>query len=220
MGYDTNPCENASGSRSRRVRRAARSKETAAVQSPPLKKPPGCSQFCASNVPRNGRQADRHFDAGAFRKSERMRVRSRAERRPKKEGTPDSLWKQGGKRKPISELIFRAGSETSFQQIFQAHDRPASPRLSRLIPLERRRLKRLRLGLRPQSQPGGEVAGFQLAPYQPHATWNPPPSPPGKQRHGKGEALEGVSVGCPLSRRGKSQTGLLLALTRREGRAT
>jgi hypothetical protein len=41
MVYDTNPCENASGSRSRRVRRAARPKETAAVRTPPLKTPPG-----------------------------------------------------------------------------------------------------------------------------------------------------------------------------------
>jgi hypothetical protein len=31
----------------------------------------------------------------------------------------------------------------------------------------------------PQQVPGREVAGFQLAPRLPFATWNPPPSPPG-----------------------------------------
>jgi hypothetical protein len=31
----------------------------------------------------------------------------------------------------------------------------------------------------PRQVPGREVAGFQLAPCLPFATWNPPPSPPG-----------------------------------------
>ena len=85
-------------------------------------------------------------------------------------GTPDSLWKQRGRWQPISELIFQAGSETSFQRIFKPQDRPAAPRLSRLIPLKRRRLKRHRLGLRPGDQSGREVVVNSIAPRGPRNT--------------------------------------------------
>jgi hypothetical protein len=46
-------------------------------------------RFALSNVPRNGRPADRHFDAGAFRKPERTPVRGANAWPMKKEGTPD-----------------------------------------------------------------------------------------------------------------------------------
>jgi hypothetical protein len=36
----------------------------------------------------------------------------------------------------------------------------------------------------PRQVPGREVAGFQLAPCFPFATWNPPPSPPGSRKQG------------------------------------
>jgi len=49
---------------------------------------------------------------------------------------------------------------------------------------------------KPRSQPGREVAGFQLAPVLPFATWNPPPSPPGelKALKGKERPLLGVNI--------------------------
>jgi hypothetical protein len=45
--------------------------------------------FAPSNVPQNGRRADRQFDAGAFRKPERTPVRGANAWPMKKEGTPD-----------------------------------------------------------------------------------------------------------------------------------
>jgi len=49
---------------------------------------------------------------------------------------------------------------------------------------------------KPLNQPGREVGGFQLAPFPPFATWNPPPSPPGELkalRKGKGR-IGGVNI--------------------------
>ena len=47
---------------------------------------------------------------------------------------------------------------------------------------------------KPHSQPGREVGGFQLAPYPPFATWNPPPSPPGELKASNSEVSHDQAV--------------------------
>jgi len=79
---------------------------------------------------------------------------------------------------------------------------PPSSRLSHLIPLERRRLNRHRLAEAPvvslhvKRGECREVAGFQLAPCPPFATWNPPPSPPGAIKAWEGGAVWLDATAC------------------------
>jgi len=105
-----------------------------------------------------------------------------------------------------SELIFQNGSERTFQQSFQPQDRPAAPRLPSLIPLGRLRLKLVSLGLRPKIRLAVIVVVNRIAPLCPRNTVAHAVTARGIRQR-KGEALEGVSLGCPLSRRGQSQTG-------------
>ena len=69
----------------------------------------------------------------------------------------------------------------------------------------------------PRQVPGREVAGFQLAPCLPFATWNPPPSPPGSCRK-EGKAAFGSSMLFSAIEAGERSDFAIPGLRRRGGK--